>query len=209
MKVEDKLREYSNKIYEYINQETMRKYEEFIIKSKDEYDHEIEKTEEKTRRMIEEAKTKAENDKRQMLYRMKVEQERVVLIKKYNLHEKFVSEVFEYAKEFVMRPEYENILIKCIKSAISEMKDKKGAIYITGNDINRFNEKITVYVKAEFPGSLFDVQVTEQDIIGGCLIVDKIESMRLDYTIKTLIEDGMEIIGILLNEYLNDVSVSG
>lgn len=200
--IQEKLRSYSEKITEYVRNETDRKYQEFISKQKEESEKKIDEASEESEEILTNSILEAEKYKKQVLYNAVVEKDKAVLSKRYDLFNSFIDEIKIYAKEYTKKGEYEQILLKTIELGMNEIQSNYGCIYVTAQDKNNYGKKIEEFIRNIFPDKTFSVKISEKNIIGGCLIEDNEGTERVDCSFVTIIEDNKEYIGKILNDTL-------
>ena len=104
-----------------------------------------------------------------------------------NIKYKIISEL----QKFVDSKEYETYLNKNIKNVLKSFSGKNNnfKLYITENDYAKYKNKLE---------NEFDIKLEKigNENIGGCIIVNEIEKISIDNTIKTNIEEKIKTIKI-------------
>lgn len=202
--VEKKLNIFSKLILEREQKELSEKHQEIkesndrIIKDR------REKAEAKARQLIESKVNKANVEKNAIISKATNEAKIKVLNKKKELLKRAIEGVKNKAKQFIDTEEYENYLLNLVTEVLSELKDEKEIIlYVLPTDAERFKKKLKDTIKKS-GASTDDVQIepSSNDIIGGVIAVNKAQSIRIDASISSTIEDNRDIIGHMLYEEL-------
>ncbi len=95
-----------------------------------------------------------------------------------NIYLKIDSEI----KSFVNSPEYKDYLFKNVSFTLNKFSNKeKCVIYLTENDYYNFGKEIEEKFNSK-------IEKINNENIGGCIIVNEIEKISIDNTIKTNIE---------------------
>ncbi len=117
--------------------------------------------------------------------------ERVKINKfKQNLKQDINSKVeFEICK-FVDTFEYKNFLLKTIDKTLSKInKSDDIKVYITEKDFQKFKEEIEKRFNVK-------LEKIENENIGGCIVIDGINHISINNTLKTNIEEKIEKINL-------------
>ncbi|MGF7058496.1 V-type ATP synthase subunit E [Brassicibacter mesophilus] len=202
--VEKKLNIFSKLILEKEQNESdtklqeMKKNNEKIIQ-----DHK-EKIEEKARHLINNRVSKANVEKNTIISKVTSEAKNKILAKKKELLDRTIEGIKNKAKQFTDMPEYEIYLMNSVSEVLSALKGEQGvSMYLLQKDTERFNEKLTdIIIQNGFNQSDIEIMPTTYDIIGGVFAENKTKTIRIDATIKTVIEDNKSTIGQILYEEL-------
>ncbi len=92
------------------------------------------------------------------------------------------SKVLEQLKNYVFSLDYEKFLLHNISNLLSKYKAEDCIIYLTENDFNKFGKKIQEKFNCR-------IEKIENEYIGGCIIVNELEKISIDNTLKTNIQD--------------------
>lgn len=105
---------------------------------------------------------------------------------KQNLKEDINSKVELEICKFVDTFEYKNFLFKTIEKTLSKIsKNEYIEVYVTEKDFNKFKDEI----KSNFNIKLEKI---ENENIGGCIVIDTINHISINNTLKTNIEEKIE-----------------
>lgn len=109
---------------------------------------------------------------------------------KQNLKEDINSRVELEICKFVDTFEYKNFLFKTIEKTLSKInKNEYIEVYVTEKDFNKFKDEIQ---------SNFNIKLEkiENENIGGCIVIDTINHISINNTLKTNIEEKIEKVNL-------------
>jgi len=158
----------------------------------------------KAKQLIESKVNKGNVEKNAMISKATNEAKNKILNKKKELLDRTVEEIKNKARQFANSQEYENYFLKAVKDALAEFNDGKGiSLYILPEDIKRFQEKLnSTIVNSGLKIEDVEIIPSTEDIIGGVIVVNKVQSIRIDASISSTIEEKRETIGYMLYEEL-------
>ena len=96
-----------------------------------------------------------------------------------NLHKEIIERFYKYTAD----NEYEKYLFSSIEKVLSKIQKKEESIiYITENDIEKFEERI----KEKYD---IEIRKIDNDYIGGVILLNNADKVSIDNTLKTNIEE--------------------
>ena len=101
-----------------------------------------------------------------------------------NIYSKVIFEL----QKFSDSEEYKSYLFKNIKDLLDDLKNNC-KIYLTEKDYNKFGQEI----EKEFNSN---IEKISNDNIGGCIVVNEIQKISIDNTLKTNIQEKIKKISL-------------
>ena len=140
-----------------------------------------------------------QKQKLQILSKARVDEKKIILGKRKEIFDEMISALQEYAKRYVQSDDYARVFFSDLEKVSAELiNTRRIELIITNNDSLKLIEEIKIKL-----GS-FDVQYKfDDEIIGGFILIDINNSLRIDMSIKSRIDDSREIIGEKLFEILH------
>jgi V/A-type H+/Na+-transporting ATPase subunit E len=201
--VEDKLQVFSKSIIEKVEKDCDNKLFEHLAINKELLDNERKKVSNEALLIIENMKKKAESEKSQMISKAIIEKEHSVLIKKRDIFEMVVNDIRKMTVEFTHKPQYKAFLEMCMNNGLSQVNSDKSVIFFTPHDIEKYREDIKAYINENYnTHKRIDVDSTNADILGGCIVENLEKTIRIDCSVESLIDDSKERIGKILMDNL-------
>ena len=146
--------------------------------------------------IIEQARRKAESKKIELISKGKLCSKKEAMWTKEKVVERFMTALEERIKKFILTPEYKLYLSK----RVSELDFLKGytnplVVYVTPNDFatNKgfiLEQLITLGVSSE----KLSFKETSEEIIGGFIMEDSSLNMRVDQSIRAMLEENKDSI---------------
>ena len=181
--------------------EKKQKHNDEIIKKH--YENSIKKAEE-----IEQKRNfKANNKKKEIIARASMEVKKKIFRKKSELLNRLEKEVEDKAIEFVKTNEYELFLLNKLSKILLTIKEKENnSIYLTKKDLDRYEDKIIE--KLDSLGNQKNKVILgklDDNKIGGLVLINHDKNVRIDLSIKTILEESKDLIGKILYSSLEEV----
>jgi len=201
--VESKLKSFSENIIKRVQEDSEKRLREFSIKNNELLEKEKEQVLKEAEAIIERMKTKAQSEKQQIISKAYIEKEYAILQKKKEIFQRVIKDIKNMAEEFTLRPEYVDFLESCIDNGLSQIKGKEANIFFKPQDIERYRENICSFINKKYD-SIINTHIlpTDEDIIGGCIVQNSENTIRIDCSITSLIIDNQEFIGRTLMDGL-------
>lgn len=204
--IEQKLTLFSKLLSQDIKEESSEKFEALekeydkrIAESKAEVDKEAAE-------IIDQAKRRAELKKVELISRGKLASKKEQMSIKEELINRFMEELEKNVRDFVTKEAYKTYLKKIIKglTGLAEYKNDL-VIYLTKHDYEVNQEFIKEELgKLNIMPEQLSFEVMPQDILGGMIIKDPALSMRVDESIRTLIDEEKDIIVEKISKVIED-----
>lgn len=163
-------------------EELKKEYEVKLKQCRDEVNKEAEE-------IISKARKKAEAERIELISKIKVGEKREFMAFKEKHFALLMYHLRERIEKFVQSEEYGDYLVSLVQR-IQESEELSDApdIYITNRDFEKYAGKIKdILIKASKAEHSF--KTADDSIIGGFIAEDPVLNIRLDYSIKSLLED--------------------
>lgn len=108
-----------------------------------------------------------------------------ILSNKYIILKDIKREIQNELNIFVNSNNYIEYLEKSIISAMQRLSGDSCEVYITVNDYNKYKDIIMQKYNCT-------LKITENDIIGGCLVIDKLNNVAIDNSIRNCLEESWQ-----------------
>lgn len=129
---------------------------------------------------------KLEKEYHKQINQLEMENKKEILEEKKNIHKNLKKEIEKIFVDFVQNSEYEAFLMARIEQVLSKIPDSEGAILgITKQDYEKYQHQIQERFQVQ-------VNVIENQYIGGCVLEDKQAGMYIDNTIQNSIHERLE-----------------
>ncbi len=129
---------------------------------------------------------KLDKEYHKQINQLEMESKKEILEEKKNIHKNLKKEIEKVLVDFVQTSEYEAFLIARIEQVLSKIPDANEAVLgLTKQDY----EKYQYQIQARFH---VQMQVIENQYIGGCVLEDKLAGMYIDNTIQNSINERLE-----------------
>lgn len=202
--MEEKLKVFTKLVLEKVQNEYDERAREIKEKNNKIIQNHKAKLREKSKQIIQDFVKKGEIEKNRMISKAKLDSKKKILNKREELLNKFIANLEKKARQFTYEEEYKNFLENSVDRVLIGLKDKEHiCIYVTDKDRDRYGEIMNrLFVKHDFDSQKISIFTLDSEFIGGVIGIDKEESIKIDCTIKTLIEDNKNLIGQMLYEKL-------
>ncbi len=208
--IEEKLNIFSKLVLEKEQKEVNEKLGKMQEKNKQIIEAHTEKIRKKAEVIIQKKIKQANLKKNEMISQAKLEIMKTILSKKKELLNALLEQIKHRAMEFTNSKEYESFLIKNTTRILTKLNDNCHInIYLTDKDMKKFKiiiERLIDYSNIKFQKITFTT--IDDSIIGGIIVVNEDKGIRIDATLKTIIEDKIEIIGQIANESVEEAGDS-
>ncbi len=202
--IEEKLNAFNKVVLEKSQNEYQKKLEginEENNRRVNEYKEELKK---RSQKIVDDMTSKGELEKNRLISKAKMEKKRSILSKKEELIKKSIGNIIKITEQFTYKEEYQKYMKNSIINVFAAFKEKESIVlYIREEDMK--NTQSYIYEEAKKIG-LSQNQVkllpSQENIIGGIIATDQNGTIKIDYSLKTLIKDNKSMIGAKLNEAL-------
>lgn len=202
--IEEKLNIFSKLVFEKEQNKSDEKLDDMYKRNEEITQQHKKELENKAQEIIKRKIKEGERKKNEIISKANIEVRNKLLNKKQELLKDMIEEMENRARKFINTKEYESYQISNLMDAFSALDlNGKIQIYLTVKDMDIFSEKIKkIVLNQGFQKQNIELTSTNKDIIGGAIIVDHEKGIRVDTTLKTLIEDNKDYIGRKVYECL-------
>ncbi len=159
------------------------------------------KTEEFTKQaelMEKQIEKETDKERLQILSKAKIEGKKLIVSKNNSIFNDAVEGVLECARIFTDTEQYGSMLINDIKSAQKELSDSAHTeLYLTERDAERYKDKLV-----EALGGRKLMIVSDNSIVGGFVMVDTVNNIKIDMSFTDRVNSSRDLIGERLFEIL-------
>lgn len=197
--IDDKIKLFTKFTYDKIQAEKgielekIQNMKEKVIKEEEQKIKKIEDLE------MKEALKKAELKANEILAKAKSENHQKLLNLKEDLIGKVYKDVMNKLMKFTDKEEYKDLLIKIIKSTLEQCEKGEYKMYLTIKDYDKYYKDVEALIK-EFKNIKVTIEKARQDIIGGVIIEDSKNKMRIDNSLGVRLKDSIWDIGLKVTE---------
>lgn len=201
--VENKLKSFSESIIKRVQEDSEQKLGAFSENNHEQLEKERVNVLREAEAIIEQIKVKAETEKQQIISKANIEREYTLLMKKKDIFERIVKEIKGMAHEFAASPRYGGFLESCIDKGLSRIKGREATLLFKSSDIEGHRNRIAGFINRKYAGTIdIHIAAADEDIIGGCIVQNKENTLRIDCSLSRLISDNEELIGKSLMDSL-------
>lgn len=204
--IEQKLSLFSKLLNQEIKEETEKK----IVELDKEYEAKIAESKYKSDKdaadIIDNARKRAEAKKIELISKGRMSSKKEEMLIKEKVVVRFIESLMERTRSFTDTPSYKAYLVKTI-GELSELKDYENDIVVTMTEKDMKEHKDLVLENLAALGikaSQVTMKASEIDIIGGIVIADSILNMKVDMSMRTVIEESKERIVELVTMALRE-----
>ncbi|KPU43786.1 V-type proton ATPase subunit E [Oxobacter pfennigii] len=199
--VEDKLKSFSDEIIKQVEADSKVKLQEFYDHSKRDIETEKKNILKEAHKKIEDMKLKSEAQKKQIISKASIDKDYELLKKRDEIFQRVFADIKKIAEDYVKSEEYEGFLLNCIDKGLSFVNAKEAVLILTHGDLEKHKEKIVSYLKNKRPDYInIKAEEGEDDMLGGCIVENKMRTLRWDFSIAAMIDNNRELIGKNLDE---------
>ena len=191
-----------------LNQELKEEVEKKIAELEKEYEAKIAESkyniDKEAKHIIEDAKKRADIKKIELVSKGRMSSKKEEMLTKEKVIVRFMENLMTYATSFTQTPTYKKYLIKAMNGA-SELKGYKNplVVILTPQDVQKYSELVLEHLN-ELGIEKVSIEESKEDIIGGLIMADPILNMKIDMSMRTIIEESkeriVEIITLALRE---------
>lgn len=201
--VDDKLKLFAKIIFENVERESERKITESAKSQEMALEAERQKIMKESEDLLKQAQRKAEDRKRQIISKANIDKQHTLLKKRKEILDRTIEDIKGLAVAFTSREEYLPFLERCIESGLSRLEAREAVALFCKHDMEMYGEAVKSFInKYKKPDVSIAIQETNEEILGGCIYEDAGETIRIDCSIASIIEDNKGLIGNMLMDNL-------
>lgn len=191
-----------------INQLMSNEFKESLNSLEKEYEKKIERNKKDTqievKKIINDAYKKRDLEFSEQNSNSRISIKKEYMLAKQKCFDKLMDTLKLEIDKFITSDNYKDYLMKIISEvAIESSQLKDITIYITDNDYIKYSNLLEKGLKdIGFDEKIFKIMKTKEKIVGGLIIEDNINKVRLDLSIKSLLKDNEADIMQMLFEAL-------
>lgn len=187
--IEQKLSVFSKLLHRTMNE----KFTEEMEKLRSEYAVKLQKNREEAGREAQEIQRRsakrAEAEKTEILSRIRINTKRDQMAVKEKLFNTLIIHLSDRIGSFVRSKEYGGYIAAMAEKLANAVQSKDSlVIYMTADDIKNYGDLLKDGLRSPHPEKL-TLAAANDSIIGGFIAVDPESDIRMDFSIKTLLED--------------------
>ena len=170
-------------------------YKEGLKNLEQEYHEKFEKnkldTDIEVKKIINNANKKRDLEAMQAYSNAKIEEKKQLMIIKEKCFSRLMKTLNEYIIAFINSEKYKDYLEKLLNDLSLEKTYLENiTVYVTKNDYDKYLELLTQgFKKLNFTDNNFKIISTKDNIIGGFILEDNVDKLRINLSIKALLEE--------------------
>ena len=178
-----------------IDQLMNNQYKEGLKNLEQEYHEKFEKnkldTDIEVKKIINNANKKRDLEAMQAYSNAKIEEKKQLMIIKEKCFSRLMKTLNEYIIAFINSEKYKDYLEKLLNDLSLEKTYLENiTVYVTKNDYDKYLELLTQgFKKLNFTDNNFKIISTKDNIIGGFILEDNVDKLRINLSIKALLEE--------------------
>lgn len=155
---------------------------------------------------IEKVRAKAASQAKQMVSGAQRNSRSKVLSLRQELIESLIEAVTDRIHHFVDSEIYALFLKDSIKSALEAVREfSEVTVEMTSKDITRFGEMIVDSLKEDhYRAKQIKLVPSKKDLIGGFVLYNALRTIRVDFSIATLVGENRSFVGRLVYEIIDE-----
>ncbi|MEG2018626.1 MAG: V-type ATP synthase subunit E family protein, partial [Clostridium sp.] len=156
------------------------------------------------KRIIDNAQKKKKLELSKLYSNTKISEKKEYMLVREKCFNKLMDSLKSYVDVFVKSCRYKDYLLKLFKDLYSEKLDMKSiTVYVTKDDLDKYSELLNKgFMDLGYIGDNLNILSAKDKIIGGFVIEDNIDKLRINLSIKSLLDDNKPFIMQALFEAL-------
>lgn len=192
--IDDKLSLFSKIIYEKLDKEREEGILEFEKKKNEKLSLEHKTITLLREEVLKDIEKKGRFKRNEIISREKLKLKKENMFLRKQLIKEVVMETYKKIEEFIKGPQYKDYLLGSIAEILGKVKPGSYELMLIKEDIEKYKDEI-MSILEKFPEIRVELSYSNEDILGGILLVDECKSFVLDNTINSKIHDNKELIG--------------
>lgn len=202
--IEDKIALFTKVLIERIEQDYAEKREKLTRYYENRKSELIKDYEQKIKNSVDTATRNTTVKKQQMISKAKSDMHLAVLKQRREFVERIIDEIKREALSFTETEEYAKFLDEAIKKVCSKFSSDQFVIFsFSPTDIKRHKDMILNTIKLSRSEDSFKIEETK-GISGGVFAKTSDDSLEVDFTIDTIIEESRKLVGEILSSRLGE-----
>lgn len=203
--VEGKLEVFTKLVLEKVQHEYEAKKREIDEKNNEAIEKHRLKVKKKANKIFEEMVNRGEMEKNRLISRAKIDKKRFILGKKEELLDRLINRIEKLVVRFTYEEDYKAYFENSLYQVLDNLKNKESIIlFITDKDKIKFHERIgKILDEKGFDTEKTVIQTMNPTLIGGIIALDAEETIKIDASIKTQIDDNRNLMGEMLYSELD------
>lgn len=192
--IDDKLNLFSKIIYEKLDEERENNILEFEKKKNEKLNFEYKTITLLREEVLKDIEKKGRLKRNEIISNEKLKLKKESMLLRKQLIKEVIIEVYKKIEEFIKGPKYKDYLLGSIEEILGKVEQGSYELMLTKLDTEKYKDEVVGILK-KFPEVRVKLSYSDEDILGGILLVDECKSFVLDNTINSKIHDNRELIG--------------
>lgn len=199
--IDDKLRLFHKAIFEKLEGKRKEQIQEFALKSDEAIREKKEEQQRKLELFKKETTKKAETKALEIISKEETTSHNEILSLKGKLIKEVEMEVEEKLKEFTSSDSYKSFFLEKAEESFNSLQKGSYIFFALKKDIEGFDKELKA-LEANYKGIKLSYRPLEEDNIGGFILEDEGFKYKYDCTLKNMLLESQETIGIMVTEAL-------
>jgi V/A-type H+-transporting ATPase subunit E len=202
--IEQKIILFSRLIYQLMN----ANFKEVLQDLESEYDKKFEDNKNyidlQVKKIVNNAHKKRDLEVSKIQGTLKMNEKKDYMLQKEKCYEKFMDKLKTYIYEYIKSESYKDYLLRLINDIGLKYTDMSDiSLYLTKEDYDKYSDLLSKELqKIGYKENDYKIAILKNSMIGGFVIEDNINKIRIDLSIKSLLDDNKEYIMKILFEAL-------
>lgn len=197
--IEDKIKLFSKIVYDRIDEEKNKEFEEFEREKQRVLLEENQKIEKFKKDAANEISKKASIKANETIAKEKLIKQQEILKVKEELIKDAETSLMEKLKEFCNSNEYKNYYFAAINNTLNELPKGNYIMYVSPRDFDRFEKETYNHINC-LDNIKLEIKKSERDIIGGIIIEELEGRFRMDNSLYAKLVGSKEKLGVRIIE---------
>lgn len=205
--IEEKLNVFNKLVLGHVQLELEEKYNELNQQNNGIIEEHKKKLQLKKERIIDDYISKGNNERNKLISQANLDKKRQLLSLRQEFIDRVITELYKRAEEFCSSKDYEDFMIKTLEEILPRFEGQGSiTIHMTQRDIDRFTGLfIKIAQKYDFIKDAINYEVFQDDLVGGMVVFNGSMTLKVDYSINTIIEDNRWQVGQKIYEALQEL----
>jgi V/A-type H+/Na+-transporting ATPase subunit E len=199
--IEDKIKLFSNVVYDRIKEEKQKDFQRFEEEKKRAVGILERQLEEKKSSVLSEANKRADLKANEIISAEKIRNQQAILELKNKLVDETIMEIRKRLINFTKSDEYHVFLVKQVKSTFSKLERGEYILFLKHDDAIRYGNEALEEIKKINEMSI-TINEASDEIIGGLLVKSILGKFRINNSIAERLDDFKGKVGLMVTERL-------